>query len=121
MAGLCKTKGEFAALLEMNRSGVSAALNGSEVNLTDSLMKKLRRFAQDHHLEDGSPAPAQQQEPKPQPEQDGVFLPEATRRMFENMSETIRLQAEMLAHFQGVIPIVAVGDRQKKPAEAEDI
>ena len=121
IAGLCKNKGEFAALLEMERTGVSAAMNGKPANLTDRLIRKVQRLAEEYHLEEGSPAPAQPTQPKAQPEQDGVFLPEATRRMFENMSETIRLQAEMLAHFQGVIPIMAVGAGPKKSAEAEDI
>ena len=119
--GIVKNVKELAEALDVNAAGLSSAKNGHPSHLSDRMMKRIQKFAALHHLEDGSPAPAQPTQPKAQPEQDGVFLPEATRRMFENMSETIRLQAEMLAHFQGVIPIVAVGDRQKKPAEAEDI
>ena len=113
--GIVKNVKELAEALDVNAAGLSSAKNGHPSHLSDRMMKRIRKFAEEHHLEDG--APAQQQETKSQPEQDGVFLPEATRRMFENMSETIRLQAEMLAHFQGVLPIMAVGDRQKKSAE----
>ena len=31
----------------------------------------------------------------------GVFIPEETRAMFDNMAETIRIQAQLLAQFQG--------------------
>lgn len=49
--GLCKTKKEFAALLGVNDKGLSSAMNGNEKNLTDNLLEKVARFANDHELE----------------------------------------------------------------------
>lgn len=45
LRGLCETKKEFAGLLEVNDKGLSAAMNGNERHLTDSLLKKVRAFA----------------------------------------------------------------------------
>lgn len=116
--GIVRNVKEFAEALDVNAAGLSSAKNGHPSHLSDRMMKRIQKFAQLHHLEDGAPAPIQQPKPEPRPyEQAGVFLPEATRRMFENMSETIRIQAEMLAHTQGIIPVTAVGDWQKKSAE----
>lgn len=43
-AGLVKTQDDFAAALDINRSGLSAAMNGNERYLTDSLVKKVTRY-----------------------------------------------------------------------------
>lgn len=45
---LVKTRADFADLLEINRSSLSAAMNGNEKYLTDSLEKKVRRFKEEH-------------------------------------------------------------------------
>lgn len=45
LRGLCETRKEFAGLLEVNDKGLSAAMNGNERHLTDSLLKKVRAFA----------------------------------------------------------------------------
>lgn len=47
-AKLVKTRADFADLLEINRSSLSAAMNGNEKYLTDSLEKKVKRFHQTH-------------------------------------------------------------------------
>lgn len=93
-SGLCRTLKEFADLLGVNKSGLSSAMNGNEKNLTDSLVRKVRAFALEKGLEEGTTAQAQKK-------QDGVFIPESTRAMFENMTETIRIQAQLLAQYQG--------------------
>ena len=43
-AKLVKTRADFADLLDINRSTLSAAMNGNEKYLTDSLEKKVRKF-----------------------------------------------------------------------------
>jgi len=50
---LVKTRADFADLLEINRSSLSAAMNGNEKYLTDSLEKKVRRFKDEHLSEAG--------------------------------------------------------------------
>ena len=95
LRGLCRTRKEFAHLLGVNDKGLSAAMNGSEKNLTDSLVDKVRRFSLEHDLEGDAPK-----------EQRGVFIPEATQAMFDNMAETIRIQAQMLASLQGATPFM---------------
>jgi len=55
LRGLCKTKKEFAALLGVNDKGLSSAMNGSERNLTESLLAKVERFAKDNSLDDPEP------------------------------------------------------------------
>jgi phage repressor protein C with HTH and peptisase S24 domain len=54
---MVKTRAEFADLLEINRSSLSAALNGNEKYLTESLERKVRSFQETHFSEDGSMAP----------------------------------------------------------------
>ena len=94
-AGLVRTMKEFAGALEIDVSGLSSAINGKERYLTDRLVRKVERYAAANGL-DGNPLPAQQQRQIPG-EVGGVFVPEPLRAMFENMTETIRLQAQMLA------------------------
>lgn len=98
LRGLCRTKKEFAALLGVNDKGLSAAMNGSERHLTDSLLRKVQAWADQNNLEKDSP-----KEPEPQR---GVFVPEATQKMFDNMAETIRIQAQMLASFHGAAQFI---------------
>jgi SOS-response transcriptional repressor LexA len=48
--GICTSITEFAEKLEMNRSGVSSAMNGSEKYLTKSFIKKVHAFALEYGL-----------------------------------------------------------------------
>lgn len=96
VAKLCTSQKEFAGLVKVSPATLSQALNGNPVYLTENLEIKVRYFANEHGLE---PAPVQQ--PKEPAQGPGVFIPEETRAMFDNMAETIRIQAQMLAQFQG--------------------
>lgn len=96
--GLCRTRGEFAALVGINPSVLSSAINGSERNLTDSLLRKVQALSRRYQL-DGEEA-----DPQFPPTSGGVWLPAETAQLYNNMSETIRIQAEMLAIYQRTIP-----------------
>lgn len=91
-AGLCKTQAQFADLLEVERSGLSSAMNGNEKYLTDSLIRKVRSWARGNNLEGDAPQ---------KPKAPDIIIPAATVKMYENLTETIRLQAEMLARMGG--------------------
>lgn len=91
-AKLCTNQKEFAEIVGVSRSGLSSAMNGDQKNLTDSLVRKIRAFALEHGLEDSSTTAAPT---------DGFWVPEAFRQTMENMSETIRIQAQLLAQYQG--------------------
>ena len=53
-AGLAKTQGDFAKILDINRSVLSAAMNGNETYLTDNLMRKVEKFYDENFDSDGS-------------------------------------------------------------------
>lgn len=109
-AGLCSKQFEFAQILGVSRSGLSAALNGDEKNLTDSLVRKVRSFAIEHGLEE-TPTAVPQSE-------NGFWVPEAFRQTMENMSETIRIQAQLLAQYQGT-GVVGLGLHAPKNFRAD--
>lgn len=99
LANLCGKQKDFADKVGVSRSAMSAALNGVEAYLSDNLVAKVRLFAKDNGLEETKAA---QDQSAARPAQGtGVFIPEETRAMFDNMAETIRIQAQMLAQFQG--------------------
>ena len=54
---MVKTQGDFAAILEINRNVLSAALNGNPKYMTDSLLKKAEKFYEQNFGNDGNPAP----------------------------------------------------------------
>ena len=88
LRGLCRTQKEFAGLLGVDPAGVSMAMNGSDRYLTDSFVGKVRALAISEGLEEGT---------APMPRPGGIYLPPETLDLFNNLSETIRLQAEMLS------------------------
>lgn len=53
-AGMAKTQGDFANLLEINRNVLSAAINGDEKYLTDNLVRKAQRFYDKHFTGNGN-------------------------------------------------------------------
>ena len=95
-AGLCRTQTEWAKLLEIDRAGLSSAMNGNEKALTESLVKKVQMWAQINGIEQGAPQP------------ETIEIPAATVSLYQNlteamknMSETIRLQQELISRLQG--------------------
>lgn len=96
---LCGSQKDFARLVKVSPATLSQALNGSPVYLTENLEIKVRYFAHENGLEEGEKELRQVAEAPAQ--NSGVFIPEETRAMFENMAETIRIQAQMLARLQG--------------------
>jgi len=103
MNKLVKNQKDFAFQLGIAPATLSLALKGDERYLTDNLEIKVRYYAYQNNLEEGvreieSKAEAQAAKVQQGP---GVFIPEETRAMFDNMAETIRIQAQMLAQFQG--------------------
>jgi len=91
-AGLCKTQKEWAELLEIDRAGLSSAMNGNEKACTESLVRKVRLWVQAQGLEDG-PQPAK-------PQAQDIVIPAATAELYNNLSETVRIQAETISRLQ---------------------
>lgn len=100
---LVKNQKDFALQLGIAPATLSLALKGDERYLTDNLEIKVRYYAIQNNLEEGvreMESKAKTQAAKNQ-QGSGVFIPEETRAMFDNMAETIRIQAQLLAQFQG--------------------
>jgi hypothetical protein len=94
--GICKTQGEFSQLLNANAGSISKALQGDPKYLTKNLVKKIRAWAVAQGLEeDESLLP-------PKPKRPDIVIPAETADLYNNMSETIRIQAELIARLQGV-------------------
>lgn len=90
IAGLCTQKKEFADLLEVNRSGLSSAMNGDEKNLTASLIRKVRKFAEANGLEGEGPAQAEPEEKK----QRTIEIPAETLELYTSLAKSVdRLSA----------------------------
>ena len=56
LRGMCRTQKEFAAILNVNEKGLSAAMNGNPRFLTDNLVSKVRAFSKENNLESDAPA-----------------------------------------------------------------
>lgn len=54
--GLCKTKAEFANLLNFNPTTLSGAMGSRPENLTDNMIAKVKSFSAEHRLEE-DPSP----------------------------------------------------------------
>lgn len=98
-AGLLRTVKEFAEALEVDPSGLSSAMNGRERNLTPSLIKKVRRWAETVGLEG-----EKKTQPEGEKEQKGVFIPEETLALYTNLSETCRNLSAIVAQMQVGVP-----------------
>lgn len=100
---LVKNQKDFAHQLGVAPPTLSLALKGDERYLTDNLEIKVRFYAQQNGLENEVQESISKAEARKeaQAQAGGVFIPEETRAMFDNMAETIRIQAQMLAQFQG--------------------
>lgn len=82
-AGLCHNKKQFAEKLGIEQTGLYSAMNGSEKALTESLISKVRMWADLNELDD-----------KSQPKKNGVLIPGPTVNLFTNLSETVRNLSE---------------------------
>ena len=89
--GLCKTQKEFAGLIGVHPSTISLARKGDEKYLTERLLRQVVQWAKLAGID------GEKSEPQPQPD---IIIPAATAELYCNMSETIRIQAEMLARMQ---------------------
>lgn len=85
--GVVKTVKEFAEALEMNVSGVSSALNGSEKHLTKSLITKARRW--EERTFPGGELPKQEKRPD-------VVIPAETLDLYNNMARAIADLSDIL-------------------------
>lgn len=92
MKGLCKTQKEFAELVGVHPSTISLAMKGDPKYLTDKLVLAVERWAKIEGLEGPQPE---------QPVQPDILIPAATAALYNNMSETIKIQAEIIARLQG--------------------
>lgn len=96
--GLCKKQKDFADLLGMNSSTLSNALRGDERYLSDSFVRRVQAWEQ-QVLE---PRRGEKELSRPD-----IVIPAATADLYNNMSETIRVQAEIIARLQsGIIGAV---------------
>lgn len=85
--GVVKTSKEFAEALEMNVSGISSALNGSPKHLTESLVKKARRW--EERTFPGGELPKQEKRPD-------VVIPAETLDLYNNMARAIADLSDIL-------------------------
>lgn len=93
MYGLCSSQKEFAELLGMDQSTISNALRGRDGYLTDSIIRRFQTW--EFQVLDGK----RPNKPK-EPERPDIIIPAATADLYNNMSETIRIQAELIARLQ---------------------
>ena len=91
--GLCKNRTEFARLLDINPSSLSAGLNTRPEYLTEKLMERVAMFATENGLDSA-------QEVAPQPEAKGVFIPAETMDLYTNLSESVRILSETVSRMQ---------------------
>lgn len=94
MQGLCSKQGEFAELLGMNPSTISKALQGDERYLTDNFIRRVQIW--EKQVLNSAPRVEK-------PSRPDIVIPAATAELYNNMSETIRVQAEIIARLQSGI------------------
>lgn len=98
--GLCRTQREFANLIALNPGTLSKALQGDEKYCTDRVIVRVRTWAGQMGLEGEEPI---------KPVEPDIVIPAATATLYNNMSETIRLQAEIIARLQGGLSAPGAG------------
>ena len=101
MRGIVKTQGDFAKLLDVDRTTLSGSFNAKPLYLTDRFVRRVQRWAEANGIEDiqpgQQPAPKEQTSPS---QAAGFWVPEEFRKTMENMTETIRIQAQVIADLQ---------------------
>lgn len=99
LRGLCKTQGEFAQQIGLNQGSMSKALKGDPHFTTDSLIRRIQVWAALAGLEQLGAVPEKEPE---KPKRPDIVIPAETADLYNNMSQTIRIQAELIARMQGV-------------------
>lgn len=116
-AGLVENKKEFADLLEMERSSVSGAMNGNEKNLTDRFVRRVQKFAEAHHLDEGTPDVVPEPQAQTEPEDWKQRLIESQQRTIESQQRTIealtQMQTSVPAYMGGVFAPKNTGRTEK--------
>lgn len=112
-AGICHTMKDFAALLGINRSGLSSAINGNEKALTDSLVSKVRSWAIINGLEGEKP-----REPE-KPTRPDIVIPAATMDLYTSMAKSIDRLTLLVERLQpgASAPSYIPGQKNFRPAE----
>lgn len=90
LRGLCNTQKDFARKLGIDPSALSSAMNGNERFLTNSLIGKVKAFAEREGLET---APERGKT-------ESIEVPVAFKEMLDNLSSVLKTQADMLALYQ---------------------
>ena len=114
-AGIVTNKKEFADLLEINRSGLSAALNGNEKHLTDRFVMKVQKFAEAHQLEGDVPFTKPQEEPK---KSRTIEIPEETLELYTSLAKSVdRLSSMVERMMPGASAFGSVYAPKNSPAD----
>ena len=101
--GLVRTRGEFATLIGIDRSGLSAAMNGNEKYLTDSLVNKVR-----------SAVPFQPSGGTPGTPQPSITIPAEVADLYKNMAESNKELSETVRTQQDTIRMLVEMIREEK-------
>lgn len=111
LRGLCQTQQEFASLIAASPSTISRAMSGEEKYLTDNLYNRVRVWASQIGLEDS---------PQRQPAAQDIVIPAATATFYENLSETlknmsqtVRLQQELISQLQAGAHVTREDQKKK--------
>ena len=123
MRGLVKTQGDFAKLLDVDRTTLSGAFNAKPLYLTDRFVRRVQRWAETNGIEDIQDGTAgSMPEPKAAPAQSpGFWVPEEFRKTMENMTETIKIQAQVIAGLQSRSVDAFLGLAPKNDSRADGI
>lgn len=88
--GLCHNQKEFAAMLDINASTLSQALAGNEKYLSDRMIRKVTRWAEEHL----------QEEKKRQEEKPDIIIPAATVELYTAMAKSIDRLTSLVERLQ---------------------
>ena len=91
--GLCRTQKQFAALLGMDQSTISNALQGKEKYLTRNLVKRFQIWESQVLNPSGQLKAAATTRPDPKPD---IVIPAATMELYTSMAKSIDRLSEMV-------------------------
>lgn len=84
--GIVTTQGEFAQMLDMNRSSVSAAMNGWGKAYNPKIVARAEQLLKNIKEGKGSPA---WREPAPAAPRQGIVIPPETLELYNNLSRSV--------------------------------